>query len=142
MLVDDSEGDIFLASKILRETGRFEYVFAARSGEEALELFVDRERARVVHPGRFPPVIIFLDINMPRMNGFEFLYALKKIATPQPQGETLSIVLMLSSSGCEPDRKRAKGYRSVRDYVQKPISPERAIEIADTWGHIRDRPAS
>lgn len=134
LIVDDNEADVFLTRRFLEKSGCFSYIFSAAGGEEALELFVDYQKAQSEHPGRFPPLVILLDINMPRMNGFEFLEAFEKLdsdATGQPGP---SVVLMLTSSNADRDRERAGEFPSVRDFLVKPITVETANAIAQRFG--------
>lgn len=134
LIVDDNEADVFLTQRFLQKSGRFPYVFAAAGGEEAMALFRDYEAGRLMNPGRFPPLVILLDINMPRMDGFEFLEAFSAldpevIGDPRP-----AVVLMLSSSNAEQDRERANEFPLVKDFLVKPITVETAISIADQFG--------
>lgn len=65
------------------------------------------------------PDIILLDINMPIMNGFEFLSELEKF----PVNFTQSIkVIMLSSTLNEDDKRRAFQFKNVIDFLNKPLS--------------------
>ena len=141
LIVDDNEADVYWAKLVMGKTGRYPYVFDSMVSEDALAMFLDYEKSRAMHPGKFPPTLIFLDINMPKLNGFEFLEQLESIDLPE--GEDPSVVLMLSSSTLDSDRKRSEAFSRVRDYVIKPLSEERAIQIAKRWGAVdQDPPAA
>lgn len=133
LIIDDSEGDVLFAKLMLKRSGRYRQVQDTDGGESALKLFLEYEKERARNPEGFPPAVVFLDINMPRMTGFEFLEELSKVQESAPDLEP-TIVLMLSSSGERRDRERAAKFSCVRDFVVKPLSIDRAIEIADRFG--------
>lgn len=132
LIVDDNSFDILLTKKVLEKTGQFEHVYAVTDGAEALALFQDYEASRRRHPESFPPLVILLDINMPLMNGFEFLSAyaeLERDAAYDP-----SVVVMLTSSSFENDRQRAMADPLVKHYIVKPMTRQRAAELAELFG--------
>jgi CheY-like chemotaxis protein len=132
LIVDDNSFDILLTTKILERTGRFEHIFAVTDGAEALALFQNYEDSRRQHPESFPPLLILLDINMPMMNGFEFLSAYSQLDGTMEQEP--SIIVMLTSSSFENDRNRALQDPRVKDYIVKPITRQRALELAESFG--------
>ncbi len=138
LIVDDNEADVFLTKRFLEKSGCFTYVFSATGGEEALDLFVDYQNAREQHPGKFPPLVILLDINMPRMNGFEFLEAFDNLDASTLGSPGPSVVLMLTSSNADQDRERASKFSIVRDFLVKPITVETATAIAERFGAESD----
>ena len=71
--------------------------------------------------GLFPDVIL-LDINMPIMNGFDFL----KVYKDYPQKAN---VFMLTSSLNDEDKGKASKYACVKGYYTKPVSPDKLSEI-------------
>ncbi|MEQ8280145.1 MAG: response regulator [Deltaproteobacteria bacterium] len=125
MIVDDSDADVYLASHFLQRSGRFEHVWGITEPEDALALFEHFEET-AANDERFPPSLILLDINMPRMNGFEFLEALQKLELARKP-----VVVIVSSSDHENDRTRAAQSPLVREYVTKPLSKAVAAELAD-----------
>jgi CheY-like chemotaxis protein len=80
-------------------------------------------------------MVILLDINMPLMNGFEFLETLSTLQTVE-QGT--SVVVMLTSSSFNGDRARALEFSMVKDYIVKPLGKQRARELADKFGSAAD----
>lgn len=132
LIVDDNSFDILYTRKILEKTGQFEHVYAVTDGVEALELFRNYEESRRQHPEAFPPLMILLDINMPLMNGFEFLSQYSRLENAPAYDP--SIIVMLTSSSFEDDRKRAMGDPLVKDYVVKPMTRQRAAELAEEFG--------
>lgn len=132
LIVDDSPFDVLLTKRILEKTGQFEHVYSVTDGAEALALFQNYEESRRQHPDGFPPLVILLDINMPLMSGFQFLSAYAELGT-DPENKP-SVIVMLTSSSFENDRNKAMQDPLVRDYIVKPMSRSRAVELAETFG--------
>jgi len=117
MVVDDNEADQFLAKYAIeeyrREAGLSSLeILTAFDGEEALAILEEL-------PPEEQPDIIFLDINMPRMDGFGFLEAYSKLEEPHCR-----VVVMVTSSDAEEDRSRTREYSMVQKYLGKPLSME------------------
>ena len=74
------------------------------------------------------PDIIFLDIKMPGLDGFDFLDKLKKLTL----SKNVKIVMLTSSLRPE-DKLRAFSYKAVVDYLEKPLTPEKVQMIATTF---------
>jgi CheY-like chemotaxis protein len=76
------------------------------------------------------PDVIFLDINMPVMSGWDFLDSFKNVATNVTKKITL---FMLSSSVMEEDVNKARSYIEVTDYITKPLSIEKLKMIQERY---------
>lgn len=117
LIVDDNEVDRYILKRQLKETGLDVRIFEAESGKEALEFFEGYEENQAKYADDFPPLVIFLDINMPLVSGFEFL---DKFG---PMRNSLNIetafIMMFSSSESEQDRDKAFSYGYVKDYLTK-----------------------
>lgn len=114
-LVDDSETDLLYARIVIEQTDPQSAVISFESAEDAL--------AALASDAVLLPDMIFLDINMPRMDGFDFIEAYERMP---PAHRARSLLVMLSSSPLAEDRRRALAYASVRGYVTKPLSPDDA----------------
>ena len=90
-------------------------------GEEALEFMVDN-----LHNNDELPDIIFLDINMPIMDGFQFMEEYVKI---KPELNKKITIYMVSSSVDAVDIERARGISDISDYIIKPIEPKQLTKI-------------
>ena len=110
LIIDDSEADQFLSEYTLMEYDPAITIFQAYDGKEAIDL---------LNSGHCKPDYIFLDINMPRMNGIEFLsaYSTAKISDA-------SVIVMLTSSIRDDDQSRCMAFPYVKKCLSKPLSME------------------
>ncbi len=110
LVIDDSETDQFICSCILEEYNNDIEILKAYDGKEGLEILAQLDK---------PPEMILLDINMPRMNGHEFLAEYTKM-----HSDPASVVVMLTSSSQERDKEESMQYKFVKQYQEKPLSVE------------------
>ena len=121
LIVDDNNSDVFITSYYLQETGKVEHIWSASDGEEALKHFEEHVAGMVDDLGYFPPTAVILDINMPRMNGFDFVDEIAKL----DYIETLPLlIVMLSSSHQDRDIAKAEANPLIADYFFKPFGDE------------------
>ena len=106
-LVDDDPIQNMLTSKLIETVGMDIAYKVYQNGEEALDAINQGEK----------PKLILLDINMPIMDGWEFLEAYRDHKNP-------ATVIMLSSSNMPEDRNRTNEFEFVHDYYLKPITTE------------------
>lgn len=121
LLIDDSESDNFYHERKIRKMGITDNIHICYSGQEALDYL--RSELEGIHP---QPTLIFLDINMPGMNGWEFLEQYETLEVAQ-QGEV--VLTMLSNSIDVRDQERAGNFKAVRGYYGKPLSEDYLLSI-------------
>ncbi|WP_142786334.1 response regulator [Changchengzhania lutea] len=113
LLIDDNEIDNYIAKHSITKSNMAQKINVQSSGIDALE-FLDTLKN---NPEEFPDTI-FLDIQMPKMNGFGFLEAFKKF----PEAiRTQCKVIMLSSSNDPKDIERSFQYPFVKKFLTKPL---------------------
>jgi CheY-like chemotaxis protein len=111
LLAEDNEDDVLLVRESLEETSIAKRLHVARDGLEALD-YVRRRDTRSVD-GR--PLLVLLDINMPRMNGFEGLGEMKAA----PALKHIPVVMLTTSSR---EEDMLKSYRiGAASYLVKPV---------------------
>ena len=121
LLVDDDAATNFLAELAFRNLNIANEIQVASDGLMASLLLKQNSC----------PDVIFLDIRMPRMDGFEFLENLARMDLCP----NVKIVMLTSSTRLE-DRKKALAYNEVVDYIEKPLTEELIKKIAAT--HFND----
>lgn len=122
LLLDDDELANELVVYILELAGITDYRICT-SGEEALKYL-----NKCSNENRFPDVI-FVDINMPGMNGFEFVEQYEKTYYPQnPE----SRIIMLTNSVLASEKKQAMRHESVYNFWNKPLTHERLQELVES----------
>ncbi len=119
VLIDDSDIDLFIQKRFLEVYQFSKKLTSYRSAEEALEkLNSAREQTA--------PDVIFLDLNMPNVDGFGFLEAFQ--ALPNEVRDKSKIVV-LTSSNSQKDRAQAFSYQNVVHFVTKPLKQSDIEEL-------------
>lgn len=111
MLIEDDYLDIINAQRVLAKVNFIHKLVVAKNGEEALNILCGKGDEKTEEL----PEIILLDLNMPRMNGFEFLSALRL----DKRFDNIKIFIV-TTSGEEVDRELCQKY-GVSGYIEKPF---------------------
>lgn len=115
LLVEDDEVDVLTVRRALRDLRVANELMVAGDGEEALTILRDPERPR--------PALILLDLNMPRMNGLEFLRA----AREEEVARGIPIVVLTTS---RQDQDIFEGFDlNVAGYMVKPVDYRKFVEV-------------
>lgn len=122
MLIDDNKADNHYHRIIIEDMFIAHQTEVALDGVEALK-YLDSENHCL-------PELIFLDINMPKMNGWEFLEAYREISTRK---SFQSVIVILTTSQNPEDEKKSKSYPEVACYRTKPLSEEMLNEILEKF---------
>ena len=136
LLIDDDQADIYLAKRALKKCRTPVAIQVARHGEDALSL-LKREGQ---HSAARRPDLIFLDLNMPRMNGHELLEVIKA-------DDDLKSIPIIVMSMSESEIDMLESYRlQASAYVSKPMELEaftRVIRsVEEHWFHVVRLPQS
>ena len=121
LLVDDDPTTNFLNRKLLEKLAVTGQVLVALNGQEALDVLA----TECTEASPTCPALIFLDVNMPLMDGFDFLAAYQQL----PLAKQRSIVIvMLTTSMHQRDLERLKAM-PVAGYLNKPLSAAKVEQV-------------
>lgn len=118
MLIDDDDDDNFFHQMVLEEGNITDQVKVAKSGMDALDY---------LQPGNQIPELIFLDINMPKMNGWEFLNEYMKLGIAQ---KAKVVIIMLTTSLNHADEAKAGMIAEIKGFRHKPLDKKMLVDIA------------
>lgn len=127
LLIDDEESNNYLHQMIIKQAKIDAHVQVTFDGLEALEFLTCS--GRYEEAKEFPqPGIIFLDINMPKMNGWEFLEEYKKL--PEEQKGKI-VMAMLTSSLNQDDIDKSEENSNLKGFISKPLNSKKLIKVAE-----------
>ncbi|MDB5140840.1 MAG: response regulator [Mucilaginibacter sp.] len=122
LLVDDDEINNFISVKLIKKALLNTEIMACLNGKFAIDQLLEIQKN---DPSKFPDYIL-LDINMPIMNGWEFLDEYNRLNI-DPSGRCK--IYIISSSVFSNDINKARSYPLVKDFVSKPLNVEKIIEL-------------
>jgi CheY-like chemotaxis protein len=116
MLIDDSADDNFIHERVIKKSGLVRTTITKYSALEALDFLKRKD----VHPDEHPD-LIFLDINMPGMNGWDFLVEYGEL---DKELQSKAIICMLTTSQNLYDRERLMDFNLISEFMTKPLTIE------------------
>lgn len=122
LLIDDDADDNYFHKMVIDDMNVAQYVEETASGFEALA-FLKKEN-------QIPPDLVFLDINMPKMSGWEFLEEHSKLDKSQ---QAKVIIIMLSSTKDPEDVKKAAAFPETIDFNYKPLTEQALSKILEDY---------
>ena len=111
VLIDDSDIDLFIQRRFLEVYNFSNELLLYKSAEEALGWLKNIN-------GESAPDIIFLDLNMPEIDGFSFLKNFKELSE---KVKLKSKIVVLTSSNSSKDREQAFSFKNVIQFITKPL---------------------
>jgi CheY-like chemotaxis protein len=121
MLIDDSETDNYVHEIIIKKSGFAENVYKHSGGVSSLEFLKNIEMLRPIIFRSLLPSYLFLDINMPVLDGFQFLDEFINFSKSLKKGVK---IVILSSSANSIDIEKASHYNEVVKFLHKPLTAE------------------
>jgi CheY-like chemotaxis protein len=128
LLVDDDEINNFISIKLIKKALLNTEIMACLNGKFAIDQLYEIQKK---DPAKLPDYIL-LDINMPIMNGWEFLDEYKRLNI-DAQGKTK--IYIISSSVFSNDINKARSYPLVKDFISKPLNVDKIVELFRVEDH-------
>ncbi|KPL78646.1 chemotaxis protein CheY [Ornatilinea apprima] len=119
LLVEDNPMDVDLALRAFRRRKAANDIPVARDGEEAIDLLEEWKNGKTL------PIVILLDINLPKISGLEVLKTYKA----NPITQRIPVVMLTTS---KEDKDVAEAYQlGANSYIVKPVDFSKFMEIAE-----------
>jgi len=125
LLIDDDEPTNYISKMLIEEANCTEHIQIAENGQSALDYLTNSDSFSNNQEYACPD-LIFLDINMPAMNGWEFL---EKYDQLDPKHKGRVITVMLTTSLNPDDRLKAQENDSISTFETKPLTSEKLKKI-------------
>lgn len=126
MLVDDNEIDNIINQKMIESCGKAKVVYTHTSAKSALEFLKSLEKLPEAIRLTAVPEVLFLDINMPIMDGFQFL---AEFETFSEKIKKRCKVVLLTTSMNPNDQQAANENPHVSKYFHKPLTEEMIMDL-------------
>ena len=125
LLIDDDPATNFLHKLIIKKQGVAKQIICLQNAEVALEYLEDNAKK-----GLHYPELILLDINMPGMDGWEFIEVYNEMVKDEEHGK---IVIMLTTSADPMDVIKAENENIISEFMNKPLSAEDIQRIVEHY---------
>lgn len=125
LLVDDDQATNFLHKMVIKKADCTDQIHVELNGEAAITYL------STMKDGKYPsPDLIFLDINMPRMNGWAFLEEYEKL---QDNQQGTAVIVMLTTSLNPDDVEQSKKFKEISEFRSKPMTSTMLQEIISKY---------
>lgn len=129
LLIDDNEADNMFHKIRIKEADICNHIKSAIDGRDALDYIILSGEPN--QSEKFPKAdLIYLDINMPGMNGFEFLKEYHKL---DERLKSKIVIIMLSNSLSPDDKIKAMSFKEVTEFQNKPLTVEILHETVEKY---------
>ena len=123
LLIDDDAPTLFLNKLVIQDLDCTDKILTAENGRQAIEMLTEK-----TDQGFLCPDLILLDINMPIVNGWEFMDKYQSLSAEQ---KAKIVVVMLTTSLNPDDRSRAESIKDIKDFVSKPLDETTLKDIIE-----------
>jgi CheY-like chemotaxis protein len=128
LLIDDNVHDNFFHSIVIKDINAAEQIKTLTDGQHALE-YLEKSKE---NPSQYPyPDLIFLDINMHRVNGFEFLEKAKEKKLIDTNKQIIIVILTGSTNPDDEKMAKEKFSNEIKAYKNKPLTEDMLKEIIE-----------
>lgn len=127
LLIDDDPITNFLHAVVLKETGFTQQVETVETVSDALDLLANAQANRID-----TPELIFLDLNMPGLNGWDFMEEYQKRQEKVPLS---SVIVVLTTSLNPDDTQKASRIREIAEFRNKPLTDRMVRDIVQKYFH-------
>jgi len=124
IIIDDSELDCFVTQKLLEHSTKYVAITTFQNAEYALEII--RENAARNSP---VPTIILLDLQMPFMNGFDFVEEFEKFPAEVKKNYRIAIFTVLTAASNPADIHKILTYQAVKGIIEKPLTKQKLLSL-------------
>ena len=128
IIIDDDEVSNFIYRKVIESTKVHESIKEFQRAKHALDYFIKN----INDPSTLPD-LVFLDINMPIMNGWQFLEEYSQKVLPHLPKRV--VLCMLSSSVYKKDVDQANKNEQVDEYISKPLTQDKILLLVEKYFH-------
>jgi CheY-like chemotaxis protein len=131
LLIDDDEPTNYINKMLIEDSGFVRQVEVVQSGQAALNYLIHSSKMNSQHQ---LPELIFLDINMPAMNGWEFL---SKYSELKVEDKKKTIIIMLTTTLNPDDELKAYSQPEIAAFESKPLTKDKLIRIFNKYFKIQ-----
>jgi CheY-like chemotaxis protein len=126
MLIDDNAIDNMIHAKVINKSDIAEVIYNHHSGSSAIEFLKNIAKIPTDEGKTILPSYVFLDLDMPLMDGFQFMAELDRL--DQEIIKDIKIVLLTASVN-ESDKEYPKRFTNFYKYINKPLSVQKIAEL-------------